>query len=203
MCAAFIYSYAAYCTYLCSDLWQCFPLVAPSFLFFCSHNFHASLSSATFPSGYFVFPAVPHLVEHSAFLFISLPVVCISWYTSLFCSLGLSHTSLRPVSWHVPFKADTCTVYTCNVYLVDISNLSCICLYAINLVFLHILGLAEIHGSDMVSVRTHTAVLQKHLVKIALTTLHFEPMKTQLSSVPVSLANFSLVPPTFYLLQIF
>jgi len=54
----------------------------------------------------------------------------------------------------------------------------------------------------MASVRTSTFVLQKPLVKTALTILHFEPMKTHLSSLHVSLAGFSLVPPTSYLLQI-
>lgn len=74
---------------------------------------------------------------------------------------------------------------------------------AINLVFLPVLGRGDIHGSAMPSVRTSTTVLQKHLVEAALAVLHFEPMKTQLSSLHVSLAIFSLVPPTFYLLQIF
>lgn len=41
------------------------------------------------------------------------------------------------------------------------------------------------------------------LGKIALTILPFEVMKTQLSSLHASLAIFSLVPPTFYLSQIF
>lgn len=74
---------------------------------------------------------------------------------------------------------------------------------AINLVFFPVLGLGEIHGSAMDSVRTSTTVLQKHLAETALAKLHFEPMKTQLSSLHVSPAIFSLVPPTFYLLQIF
>lgn len=47
---------------------QCFPLVAPSFLFFCSLNFHASLTPATLPLCYFVFPVVPHLLEQAASL---------------------------------------------------------------------------------------------------------------------------------------
>ncbi|KAK4825989.1 hypothetical protein QYF61_003751, partial [Mycteria americana] len=66
-----------------------------------------------------------------------------------------------------------------------------------NLVFLHILGLVEIYGPDMASVETSTTTLQKHLVKIALTVFHFEPMKTQLSSLhlPACLREWVLCQP--------
>lgn len=66
LCVQPLYSFAAYCTYLCSN--------------FCavSHLLLRVALSSNFSLWHFVFPVASHLVEPSAFCFISLPVVCTS-----------------------------------------------------------------------------------------------------------------------------